>query len=77
MVACRDCPSSRALLTDGVTGLLTDPDEAAYAAALEALMDDGERREALGLAARRAMAAYAPDAVWDAWEALLTGAAKS
>ncbi|MBP2448793.1 glycosyltransferase family 4 protein [Rhizobium leguminosarum] len=38
----------------GVTGLLTgDGDVAAYAAAVAALLDDGERRDAMGKAARR------------------------
>lgn len=71
VAACLDCAASRSLITDGVTGLLTDPDAAAYASALEALMDDGARREALGVAARQAVAAYAPDAVWGRWEAFL------
>ncbi|EJC85210.1 glycosyltransferase [Rhizobium leguminosarum bv. trifolii WSM2297] len=43
-----------AVVEAGVTGLLTpDGDVAAYAAAMAALVDDAERREAMGQAARR------------------------
>ncbi|RWX19673.1 glycosyltransferase [Rhizobium hidalgonense] len=43
-----------AVVEAGVTGLLTrDGDVAAYAAAVAALLDDGERRDAMGQAARR------------------------
>ena len=43
-----------AVVEDGVTGLLTpDGDIAAYAAAITTLLDDRERRDAMGQAARR------------------------
>ncbi|OWV61278.1 glycosyl transferase [Rhizobium sp. N122] len=43
-----------AVVEAGVTGLLTgDGDVAAYAAAVAALLDDGDRRDAMGQAARR------------------------
>ncbi|WHO76178.1 glycosyltransferase family 4 protein [Rhizobium sp. BT03] len=43
-----------AVVEPGVTGLLTrDGDVAAYAAAVAALLDEGERRDAMGQAARR------------------------
>lgn len=43
-----------AVVEAGVTGLLTpDGDVAAYAAAVAALLDDGEKREVMGQAARR------------------------
>ncbi|PDT18790.1 glycosyl transferase [Rhizobium sp. J15] len=43
-----------AVVEDGVTGLLTpDGDVAAYAGAVTALLDDRERRDAMGQAARR------------------------
>lgn len=58
-----DAPSARALLAEGETGLLCPPrDVAAFARAVEALVDDTARRRTLGAAARTASRVYS----WDA-----------
>ena len=43
----------------------------AFAAALEELMADQEKRIRMGLEAHRTMEAYSPEAVWTQWEHLL------
>lgn len=67
----RSCQAVSALITDGETGLLADDGVAGLAAALRRLMADRDLRIAMGQKARAAMAAYAPDRIWDRWEALL------
>lgn len=73
-----DCAGVNALIQPGRTGLLAAPmgDEAALAEALAALMADPRRREAMGTAARAEIAPYAPQAVFDRWEALFAEAAR-
>ena len=73
-----DCAGVNALIEPGRTGLLAAPmgDEAALADALGALMADPRRRAAMGNAARAAIAPYAPEAVFDRWEALFAEAAR-
>ncbi|WP_333590727.1 glycosyltransferase [Brevundimonas sp.] len=73
-----DCAGVNVLIQPDRTGLLAAPmgDEAALAQALGALMADPDRRAALGSAGRDAIAAYAPDAVFDRWEALFAQAAR-
>lgn len=73
-----DCAGVNALIEPGRTGLLAAPmgDEAALAESLGALMADPDRRAAMGAAARGVVAAYAPQAVFDRWEALFEKAAR-
>ena len=63
-------------IVDGETGLLVDdaegePDVAAYAAALEALLTDGARREEMSSAARRWVSRFRWEDCVDSWERLL------
>ncbi|MFK3676453.1 glycosyltransferase family 4 protein [Microbacterium sp. NPDC090218] len=53
-------------VVDGVTGIITPVGDArALADAMTALLEDGDRRRALGAAARdRAIAEFAPETVW-------------
>jgi glycosyltransferase involved in cell wall biosynthesis len=64
-VVATDCPlGPREIVRDGVTGLLVPPrDVPAIAAALLALIEDGERRGRMGRAALAAAAAYDPAVV--------------
>ena len=68
-----DCPHGPAdILTRGRDGLLVPPQDVdALARALDALMGDEERRRALGAAAQRTAARYAPAAVGARWTTLL------
>jgi glycosyltransferase involved in cell wall biosynthesis len=52
-VVATDAPGIRDVLRDGETGLLCKPEPRALRSALESLLDDPERRAALGRAARR------------------------
>lgn len=70
-VGYRSCAAVRELIEDGRTGLLCEEGTEPFTEALRALMESSEKRRNLGLAARLAMQAYRPDAVWDRWEALL------
>ncbi|WP_404711977.1 glycosyltransferase family 4 protein [Sphingomonas sp. MMS24-J13] len=62
-VVSADAPSARALVRDGVEGLLRPPLEiSAYAEAIRGLIADPQRRRTMGRAARAASAGYS----WDA-----------
>ena len=67
-----DCaPGVRALVGDGRGGVLVRPgDTAAFAAALERLIEDPEARRALGAEARAAVLRFHPDAVLARWDRL-------
>ena len=68
-----DCPTGpKEVIDDGHDGLLVpEGDEDGLAAALRALVADPERRRALGDAAARTAAAYAPATVGRRWDGLL------
>lgn len=53
-----DAPYARALVEDGMSGLLRPPDARAYAEAVTALLDSPAERARLGAAARAASVAY-------------------
>lgn len=59
------------LIIDGVNGLLADNTPEDLADKLRVLMEDRERRIALGQAAHKSMKQYAPEKVWDMWERLI------
>lgn len=62
-VVSADAPNARVLLTEGKTGMIVPPlDAAAYADAIVQMIKHPKRRRALGLAAREASAAF----TWDA-----------
>lgn len=72
------CAGVNALIEPDRTGLLAEPmgDEAALAEALQSLMADPEGRAAMGAAAHASISPYAPEAVFDRWEALFAEAAR-
>lgn len=71
------CPGVNAIIQDRVDGLLApgNGDPVSLAASLRALMGDPERRRAMGSAARSLTGRFAPDVVFNEWEAVLHAAA--
>lgn len=70
------CAGVNTLIEQGKTGLLAPaPDAEVLAETLGELMADPERRARMGAAARKAIADYSPQAIFDQWEALFTRAA--
>lgn len=65
------CASVNELIRHEKNGLLAEDGVDAFAAALEELMADQEKRIRMGLEAHRTMEAYSPEAVWTQWEHLL------
>lgn len=65
------CPAVNELIADGETGLLCADGSEALAEAIDTLMGSQELRIKMGGAARKAMARYAPEKIWDRWEELL------
>lgn len=70
-VGFRSCNSVRGIVKDGVSGILSEDGESAFAAALGELMEDREKRIRMGQAAHEAMKAYQSKYIWDQWEELL------
>lgn len=71
VVAYRSCPAVNELVRDGETGLLVDDGVDALAEGLKRLMEDQELRERMGEAAHESMKEFAPEKIWDQWEALM------
>lgn len=65
------CPAVNELIKDGETGFLVDDGVEPFAEALDKLMSDKELRVKMGKAAKKDMAQYAPEKIWDAWEELM------
>jgi glycosyltransferase involved in cell wall biosynthesis len=77
MVAFADCSGTSDLVQDGETGLLAAQMTAeSLASALIRLMQDSDLRNALGVAARRALDAYEPCGIYARWEQLLRHTAR-
>ncbi len=70
-VGFRSCASVNELIRHEKNGLLAEDGVDAFAAALEELMADQEKRIRMGREAHRTMEAYSPEAVWTQWEHLL------
>lgn len=71
VVAYRSCPAVNELVRDGETGLLVDDGVDALAEGLKKLMEDQELRERMGRAAHESMKEFAPEKIWNQWEALM------
>ncbi len=71
VVAYRSCPAVNELVRDGETGLLVDDGVEALAEGLKKLMKNQELRERMGRAAHESMKEFAPEKIWDQWEALM------
>lgn len=71
VVAYRSCPAVNELVKDGETGLLVDDGVDALAEGLKKLMQNEHLRRQMGKAAHEAMKEFAPEKIWDQWEALM------
>ena len=70
-VGYKNCPSVNEVIVDGKTGFLCDDGAQPFAEALDKLMGDQALRVQMGKAAKKAMADYAPEKIWDQWEELM------
>ena len=75
-VGYRNCSAVNELIKDGVNGFLCEDGIDDLAEKLKKLMESRELRITMGQAARESMKQYAPEAIWDEWEALLKSYAK-
>lgn len=75
-VGYKNCSAVNELIVDGQNGFLCDNGVDDLAAKLKILMNDQQLRIKLGQKARKSMAAYAPEKIWDQWEALLKSLVK-
>ncbi len=71
VVAYRSCSAVNELVRDGETGFLVDDGVDALAEGLKKLMEDQGLRERMGRAAHESMKEFAPEKIWDQWEALM------
>jgi glycosyltransferase involved in cell wall biosynthesis len=74
-----ECPGVNAIIEDRVDGILApgNGDPMSLAASLRILMADPERRQTMGRAARSLAGRFAPEVVFNEWEAVLHAAAGS
>ncbi len=73
----KNCAGVNELIRDDVDGFLCEDGVEDFRNHLRALMKDRELRIRMGQAARKAMAAYAPEKIWDAWEHVITETIKN
>jgi len=71
VVAYRSCRAAESLIVNGVTGILSESGVEPLAEALAALIQNKEKREALGAKAQQAMVEFAPQKIWNKWEGLI------
>ena len=67
----KSCPSVNELIIDGYNGFLCDDGIDDFAEKLKILMSDAELRKKMGQNARESMKKFAPEKIWDQWEALI------
>ena len=67
----RSCSSVNELIIDGYNGFLCDDGIDDFAEKLKILIDDAELRKKMGQNARKLMKKYAPEKIWNQWEALI------
>lgn len=70
-VGFKNCPAVNELIKDGKTGILCEDGVTAFTQALKQLMENKDLRVKMGKAAKLDMQQYAPQKIWDKWEALL------
>lgn len=71
IVAYRSCPAVNELVKDGESGLLVEDGVDALAEGLKKLIENEELRKHMGRTAHEAMKEFAPEKIWDQWEALM------
>ena len=67
----KSCPAVNELIIDGYNGFLCDGGIDDFADKLKILMSDAELRKKMGQNARESMKQFAPEKIWDQWEALI------
>lgn len=67
----KNCSAVNELISDGINGYLCEDGVEDFRNKLCQLMKDSNLRVTMGKAARQSMKAYAPEKIWDMWEALL------
>lgn len=67
----KSCPAVNELIIDGYNGFLCDDGIDDFADKLKILMSDAELRKKMGQNARESMKQFAPEKIWDQWEALI------
>lgn len=67
----KSCPSVNKLIVDGYNGFLCEDGIDDFAEKLKILMEDAELRKKMGQNARESMKQFAPEKIWNEWEALI------
>lgn len=67
----KSCPSVNELIVDGYNGFLCEDGIDDFAEKLKILMEDAELRKKMGQNARESMKQFAPEKIWNEWEALI------
>lgn len=67
----KSCPSVNKLIVDGYNGFLCEDGIDDFAEKLKILMEDAELRKKMGQNARESIKQFAPEKIWNEWEALI------
>lgn len=67
----KSCPAVNELIVDGENGILCDDGVEPLAEAMLELMKDETKRRQYGQNAKQKMKQYAPEVIWDMWDALI------
>lgn len=67
----KSCPSVNELIIDGYNGFLCDDGIDDFAEKMKILMQDERLRKKMGENARESMKQFAPEKIWNQWEALI------
>ena len=70
-VGYKNAPSVNEVIVDGENGFLVEDGIEPYAKALAKLMQDRALRVCMGKNAKQSMIEFAPEAIWDKWEATI------
>lgn len=71
VIGYKNCPAVNELIADGESGILCDDGIEPLAEALLELVRDESKRKQYGDSAKRSMAQYAPECIWDMWDKLI------
>lgn len=73
----KSCPAVNEIIIDGYNGFLCDDGVDDFAEKMKVLMQNEELRKQMGKNAKESMKQFAPEKIWNQWEALIEEVTKA